>query len=133
MRTVQELNQNWLFSKTAKNAPAAVPAAGEDWERVTLPHTWNAVDGMIGTPYDRGAYWYVTSFEAPSQPQDEGRTYLEVGACGLRGEVWLNGEKVAEHVGGYSAFRADFTGRMKKGTNVLAILADNTYDEKVYP
>ena len=134
MRTIQDLNNNfWLFSKTVSEAPASMPAPSENWEKVTLPHTWNAVDGMIGVPFSRGAYWYVTTFEAPSQPLDEGRTYVEIGACGLRGEVWLNGEKITEHVGGYSIFRADLTGRMKKGENVLAILADNTYSEKVYP
>lgn len=132
MRTVQNLSSNWLFSKTALQAPAVLPQ-GEGWESVTIPHTWNAVDGMIGTAYDRGAYWYVTTFDAPHQPTSEGRTYIEVGACGLRGEIWLNGEKIKEHVGGYSAFRADVTGRMKEKGNVLAILADNTYNEKVYP
>lgn len=133
MRTIQELSTNWFFSRTVAEVPVSLPVADEAWEKITLPHTWNAVDGMIGIPFSRGAYWYVTTFEAPSQPTEEGRTYLEVGACGLRGEVWLNGEKITEHVGGYSAFRADFTGKMKPGTNVLAILADNTYSEKVYP
>ncbi len=132
MRTSQELKNDWYFSKTCTSVPVSLPVSG-DWEKVCLPHTWNAVDGQIGIPFDRGAYWYVTTFEAPSQPLDAGRIYIEVGACSLRGEIWLNGEKVAEHVGGYSAFRADVSERCQKGTNVLAILADNSYSDKVYP
>ena len=134
MRNIFDLNSNWFFSREKKEVPVSLPDAScEEWEKVDLPHTWNAVDGMIGVPFSRGAYWYVTSFDAPSQPLEEGRTYVEIGACGLRGEVWLNGEKIAEHVGGYSVFRANITGKMKKGKNILAILADNTYSEKVYP
>ena len=134
MRSIIDLtSKTWMFSQTLADLPVSLPASDENWKKVTLPHTWNAVDGMIGVPFSRGAHWYMTTFEAPSQPTEEGRTYVEVGACGLRGEVWLNGEKITEHVGGYSAFRANITGKMKKGENLLAILADNTFDDKVYP
>ena len=133
MRTAKDLS-NWLFSKTAEAAPAVFPAAEPGWEKVTLPHTWNAVDGQIGTPFERGAFWYVTTFEPLEQPIPGGRLYVEVGACALRGEIWVNGKKVTEHVGGYSAFRADITGYLRDdGPNVLAILADNTYSDQVYP
>ncbi len=133
MRTAKDLS-NWLFSKTAEAAPAVFPAAEPGWEKVSLPHTWNAVDGQIGTPFERGAFWYVTTFEPLTQPIPGGRLYVEVGACALRGEIWVNGKKVTEHVGGYSAFRADITGYLRDdGPNVLAILADNTYSDQVYP
>ena len=133
MRIINDLTNGWLFSKTCQEVPAVLPQIGSDWEEVSLPHTWNAVDGQMGVPFDRGAYWYVTSFEAPEQPAGKGRLYVEVGACALRGEVWLNGEKITEHVGGFSAFRADISSQVKKGENVLAILADNSYSDRVYP
>ena len=72
MRITYELSQNWRFSKTCSSAPTAFPT-DPDWEAVTLPHTWNAVDGQIGTPFDRGAYWYVTTFTPPKQPLPGGR------------------------------------------------------------
>lgn len=132
MRVTQELSSRWLFSKTASEAPEVFPL-GAGWEPVTLPHTWNATDGQLGHAYDRGAYWYVTTFEAPRQPTGDGRTYIEVGAAALRGEIWVNGVKATEHVGGYSAFRADVTELCHPGENVLAILCDNRYSDKVYP
>ena len=132
MRNIIELSQNWLFSKTCTEVPVNMPAGG-DWEPVTIPHCWNAVDGHDGTPYDRGAYWYVTTFTAPTQPIPGGRTYIEVGAAGLVGEIWVNGRQLARHVGGYSAFRADATDACHPGENVLAILCDNRYSDKVYP
>ncbi|MBQ3108564.1 MAG: beta-galactosidase, partial [Clostridia bacterium] len=40
---------------------------------------------------------------------------------------------LTRHVGGYSAFRADVTDVLVEGENVLAILCDNRYSDKVYP
>ncbi len=133
MRTIFDLNEHWLFSKTAAEVPAAMPEASSGWEAVTLPHTWNNIDGQSGVPFDRGAYWYVRAFDAPKQPLPGGRTYIEVGAAGLVGEIYVNGQFAVRHVGGYSAFRADVTDLLREGENVLAILCDNRASDKVYP
>ena len=48
------LNQNWIFSKEGYDEP------------VTLPHTWNAIDGQDGgNDYWRGCCTYCTRFAAP--------------------------------------------------------------------
>ena len=39
--------------------------------------------------------------------------------------VYLNGEKLAEHKGGYSTFRVDLTEHLKE-ENLLAISVDNS-------
>ena len=44
MREIISLNGSWAFTK-AGEVPAAMPA---DWETVTVPHCWNAVDGQDG-------------------------------------------------------------------------------------
>ena len=55
MRSIINLNENWLFAKTAE-VPAALCA---DWEQVNVPHCWNAVDGQDGgADYFRGACQY---------------------------------------------------------------------------
>ena len=132
MRTICGLNENWLFSRQCTAAPAQLPT-GEDWEPVALPHSWNGVEDQQGQPFERGAYWYVRSFTAPTQPLPGGRVYIEVGAASLVGEIWVNGQFVTRHVGGYSAFRADVTDACHEGENTLAILCDNRYSDKVYP
>ena len=43
MRTATLFNEGWNYSKSAANAAEAAAAKGE---AVTLPHTWNAVDGQ---------------------------------------------------------------------------------------
>ena len=64
MRKVIPFNENWSFRKEDTGLPLTLPA---DWETVTLPHTWNAVDGQDGKgSYYRGACWYAKEFPTPS-------------------------------------------------------------------
>ena len=52
MRNILSFNDNWKFVKNAGSASEAFLAPGEG---ITLPHTWNAVDGQDGgNDYYRG-------------------------------------------------------------------------------
>ena len=133
MRQEINLNQAWMFSKTCTEVPGVLPENQDEWEVVNLPHCWNSVDGMTGVQFDRGAYWYVRTFKVPVQPRPGGRIYVEVGAAAQTGEIWINGQFAAKHVGGYSAFRADITELLQERENTLAILVDNRYSDHVYP
>ena len=57
MRTIINLNTGWKFINHDVGLVDCYPV---DWQDVTLPHTWNAIDGMDGNgSYDRGSYWYA--------------------------------------------------------------------------
>ncbi len=132
MRNVIELNQDWRFMQQNVGLPEQFP---EDWPRVDLPHTWNAVDGHNGNGgYERGTYWYAKQFVTPKQPLPGGRVYVEILAAGQQATVYINGTKVAYHEGGYSAFRADLTDYCKEeGENLLVIACSNEPKDSVYP
>ncbi len=132
MRTMINLNKGWRFSRTCTALPDRLPA---DWERVDLPHTWNAVDGHDGNgSYDRGLGWYVRTFETPRQPLSGGRVFVEIPAAGQQAVVYVNGCEVCAHEGGYSTFRADITDVCKKeGENLLAVACSNENKTNVYP
>ena len=67
MRTVLNFNSNWSFLKDSKDVPAQLNA---DWEVVTLPHTWNAVDGMDGgNDYFRGTCCYAKTLTKAELPR----------------------------------------------------------------
>lgn len=128
MRKLISLNENWKFVKEAVSAEEAVLRAGE---LVTLPHTWNAEDGQDGgNDYYRGTCWYVKKLTVP---QHEGKAYLQVGGAAMTGTVYLNGEKLATHRGGYSTFRVDLTAALQKGENMLAVSVDNSENDFVFP
>ena len=125
MRTIQNINDNWTFIK------ADHPADGEG-VAVTLPHTWNAEDGQDGgDDYYRGQCWYLRDLDKPELPEG-GRAWLEFEGAAMSAEVYLNGEKLAEHAGGYSTFRVDLTDHLKEHDK-LAVSVSNARSDTVYP
>lgn len=127
MRNIISLNQDWKFIKTAEDA---IHAARQTGETVVLPHTWNALDGQDGgNNYYRGTCWYVRELDKP-ETGDE--VYLEILGAAMTAVVYLNGEKLAEHQGGYSAFRVNLTEHIKE-KNTLVISVDNSDNDTVYP
>ncbi|MBR4027058.1 MAG: beta-galactosidase [Lachnospiraceae bacterium] len=132
MRDIINLNQNWKFIQENVGLPTAFP---EDWQTVQLPHTWNAVDGNDGNgSYDRGNYWYAKSFTTPKQPLAGGRVFVEILAANSEATVYVNGQKVIYHEGGYSTFRADITDYCKEdGDNLLVVECNNEANDRVYP
>lgn len=132
MRKIVNINQNWQFIQEDVGLPSELPS---DWQRVDLPHTWNAVDGQDGNGgYDRGRYWYARTFATPKQPFGGSRVFVEILAAGQQATVYVNGTEAAYHEGGYSIFRADITDLCKDGEdNLLVIACSNEQKDNVYP
>lgn len=134
------LAKGWRFVK-ADVAGAERPGFDDaGWARVAVPHTYNAEDSGIGGAkargepegvYYRGPAWYRLSID--HQPRPETRYLLHFGGATLKADVWLNGEKVGSHAGGYAAFRFDVTDRLKPGENLLAVRVDNARDTRIAP
>lgn len=129
MRNVMELKDNWMFVKEAENAE---DAASKEGTAISLPHTWNAVDGQDGgNDYHRGTCWYVTKFQKP-EFETGSQVYVEFLGASVIADVYLNGEAVAHHEGGYSTFRVNLTDKLQE-ENVLAVALNNADNNYVYP
>ncbi len=129
MRDMVNLNDGWLFAKDVCTVPAVLP---EGWEPVSLPHTWNAIDGQDGgNDYFRGTCCYAKTFSRASLPA-AARYFLEINGANSSAEVWLNGAKLARHDGGYSTWRVDITAAIAS-ENLLAVTVDNSPNDQVYP
>ena len=50
MRTILNINKDWSFVKNFAEVPAEIPAEAE---KISIPHTWNNIDGLDGVkdPY----------------------------------------------------------------------------------
>ena len=124
-----ELKDNWMFVKEAENA---ADAASKKGTAISLPHTWNAVDGQDGgNDYHRGTCWYVTKFQKP-ELEAGSQIYVEFLGASVIADVYLNGEAVAHHEGGYSTFRVNLTDKLQE-ENVLAVALNNADNNYVYP
>ena len=132
MRNIININENWKFIQEDAGLPSVYP---ENWQTVDVPHSWNAVDGCDGNgSYDRGQYWYAKTFETPVQPLAGGRVFVEFMGVNSEATVYVNGEKVTYHEGGYSTFRADITDLCKADEeNLLVVAVNNKANDYVYP
>lgn len=121
MREKILFNDNWRFKMN-----------GKDEVPVNVPHTWNGVDGQDGgNDYLRTKCSYFKSFDAPAF-EEGGKCLLQF--CGVNSEceVFLNGEKVFAHEGGYSTFNIDITEKLKE-KNALEVVVSNIKNNRVYP
>ena len=129
MRKIISLNRKWSFRKGVSEVPATVPA---DWDFVNIPHCWNAIDGQDGgNDYFRGTCCYYKEIDMEEIPAAD-KYYLEINGANSSATVYMNGNKLASHDGGYSTWRVDITEELAKG-NKLAITVDNSANETVYP
>jgi len=125
---------DWLFHKGDDSAASAAGFDDSTWQRVALPHTWNATDGQDGgNDYHRGPCWYRLRFVLPPGSTGQ-RCFLRFGAASLVAEVFLNGQRLGEHRGGFTAFCFEVTSHLQTdGVNVLAVRVDNSQCEDVAP
>ena len=127
MRKILKLNDGWQFIKNCSD-----PSVTDGAVTVNLPHTWNNEDGYDGgNDYFRGSCVYSKVIN--KDDLGEGLHYLEIRGANSSADVYLNGQKLAHHDGGYSTWRVNLTEGLNSGENHLAIIVDNSPNETVYP
>lgn len=120
------INDAWHFYP-GDVADGSTVSVGSDWQRINIPHTWNAKDTLDDTPgYRRGVGWYRRSVSIPAALNGK-RIYLYFEGVGQTAEVFVNGRPIGRHIGGYTAFTFDITEAIRHDApNSLAVKADNT-------
>ncbi|WP_435083511.1 glycoside hydrolase family 2 TIM barrel-domain containing protein [Ohessyouella blattaphilus] len=129
MRKIKPLKDNWLFVKSAEDASDALT---KDGELISLPHTWNALDGQDGgNDYHRGTCYYIKKM---AKPELEGGAYayLEFTGAAMIADIYVNGVKLAHHEGGYSTFRVNIT-EVLQDDNTIVVALNNEDNTICYP
>ena len=130
MRNITVLKEGWHFLKKDLSYENAVKYA-EMGEAVSVPHTWNAVDGQDGgNDYHRGLCWYVRELTAKELAGE--CVFAEFNGAAMSADVWFNGKHLAHHDGGYSTFRVDLSAERSE-KNILAVSLSNEDNNSVYP
>jgi hypothetical protein len=121
------LSGEWRFSidrdKVGEQQGWGKPAfADSAWGTVNVPHTWNVMPEYLD--YE-GLAWYRRAFTIP--PEAKGaHLRLHFEAAFYLARVWLNGEYLGQHEGGYTPFEFDVSSVARAGgQNVLAVQVDN--------
>jgi beta-glucuronidase len=86
-----------------------------------IPGDWNTQDDRLF--FYEGTVWFKRSF---NYKKSEGQsTLLYFGAVNYDTHVYVNGQHVTHHVGGFTPFNADVTEQLKDGENVVIVKVDN--------
>jgi beta-glucuronidase len=89
---------------------------------MAIPHDWNTwTDELM---YYEGMVWFRKSFDF--QKESDKRYFLYFGAVNYRAVVYLNGEHLGSHRGGFTPFNFEVSSRIRDGRNTVVVLADNT-------
>ncbi len=88
------------------------------WRKAVVPLSWQAQFSDLRN--HQGVAWYRRSFTLPSLAFGE-VLLIHFGAVDYRADVYLNGELVGTHDGGYLPFDVEVTAQFKKGKNDLVV------------
>jgi beta-glucuronidase len=89
---------------------------------VAVPSSFNDLYTDLSIREHVGWVWYQRKVRVPRGWAGE-RVFVRVDAATHGGVVFVNGNKVAEHVGGYMPFEADITHVAAAGTEILLSIA----------
>ncbi len=130
----KEIDGEWLFGGKGLSAANALSADRSQWNKVTIPHTWNGADAEDGGGnYARGIYWYHKELQVTKEMLQK-RVYVEFLGSNTQTTLYVNGKKAGNtHKGGYTTFRYDVTELVKEGSNTLDVCVDNTYTHTIAP
>ncbi len=86
-----------------------------------VPGDWNTQnDNLL---FYEGTIWYKKSFNY--NKKEEKRAFIYFGAANYHAIVYLNGEKIGEHTGGFTPFNFEVTEKLKEGINFIIVKVDN--------
>src|SRR5256886_3373819 len=90
-------------------------------ESLKVPGDWNTQAERL-LLYE-GTIWYKKSFDY--QRKDNTRLFVYFGAANYLADVYLNGEKIGRHEGGFTPFNFEITNLVRDAGNFLIVKVDN--------
>lgn len=119
MERPQWLNLNglWDYAITKKDAPLPKTFGG----KILVPFAIeSSLSGVGKTIKADQSLWYERKFQIPEDWKGK-NVLLNFGAVDWKAEVFVNGNKIGEHTGGYTPFSFNITKNLKDGENSLAV------------
>ena len=125
-RQVISLDGSWRFAtdKKAIGEKDGWFSALPEWSTVEVPSVWNEESGLLD--YE-GICWYERSFYFCG-----GTLRLAFDAVMTYAKVWLDGEYLGDHYGGFTAFDFIKSG-VTEGEHRVTVMVDNRFDAHSIP
>ncbi|MGF7027371.1 MULTISPECIES: glycoside hydrolase family 2 protein [Sphingobacterium] len=121
-------NQIYL-NKKAESKTDFYEYAFENGLRLNVPSDWNSQ--MPELKYYEGTIWYGRKFDVVKENNE--RLFLYFAAVSYRCRIYLNGQEIAQHEGGFTPFQIEITDAAKENDNFLAVEVNNSRQVDAIP
>jgi beta-glucuronidase len=127
----QPLKNNQAFYKNHKpqSESELVEYDFDTSGQLHVPGDWNTQRESL--LFYEGSVWYKRSFDYTKSPKN--RLFLHFGACNYLAAVYLNGDELGEHEGGFTPFDFEITDRVRAKSNFLVLRINNTRGKEQVP
>jgi len=128
------LDAGWRFIRQDVAGAQTNGFDDSTWTLLNLPHTWNNLDGQDGGGnYYRGIGWYRSHYLVAGSETNR-VFFLKFDGANIVADVYVNGNFVGEHQGGFAAFVYDVTPYLNVGAdNVIAVKVNNAFNASIPP
>lgn len=133
-RETLNFNTDWAFHLGDIQKAISSKFDDSSWEKVSIPHTMR-IEGKHdgGGAVYQGVGWYRRYFKLPEQYKNK-RITINFEGVQMNCEVYINGEKIKTHFGGYNGFIVDISKHAKfESDNLLAVKVINVNDPETPP
>ena len=131
LRQTINFNRDWRFEPGDHPGAQLSKYGDATWERIGLPHSFS-LPYFLSPKFYVGYGWYRKHFYVPKAWQGK-RINLDFDGAFQVAEVFVNGQRVGEHKGGYTGFEFDITAAVKPGDNVVAVRVNNLWNPRLAP
>ena len=131
----ENLNGAWQFAQDPGRSGVSRGLANPDRalsSEIVVPFCPESRLSSIGNTDFMPGVWYRRAFRVP-ESWDGGRVILHFGAVDYFARVWVNGQVVGSHRGGYVPFSFDITDALRRGENVLTVFAEDDTRSPLQP
>lgn len=97
--------------------------------RLDVPGDWNTQRESLR--FYEGSIWYKRSFDYAKSPKK--RIFLHFGAVNYLASVYLNGEELGHHEGGFTPFDFEITDRLRPTGNFVVLRVNDTRSKEQVP
>jgi beta-glucuronidase len=118
----QPLEEPYGVNKKATKKTDRIEYDFDASPKLLVPGDWNSQRPEL--PFYEGTIWYKKTFEVDKAPGR--RLFLYFGAVNYEAIVYVNGKRLARHIGGFTPFELEVTDDVAQGENVVVVKVDNT-------
>ena len=125
------LNGSWEFAFDPEDAFGKKGIDEISFDKtIQVPFCYESALSGINTDDTSKSVWYKRTLKV-TQQELAGSVLLHFGAVDHVAKVWINGQYVGCHEGGFTPFQFEVSGYLKAGDNTLVVKAEDSYEQEI--